>query len=98
MKITKRQLRRIIREERRRLIEGARITDKILAAFDEVGLEYTQHMSQDDEIFIDIPRYNPYSRETKKTEELIRKLQGVVDVYEGPDGMVVEIDWDNVGY
>ena len=147
MKVSKRQLRRIIREERRRLLEGARspemaaleaaiealakvdgweevadvldgisdeiatgqykaakkakgepmsITDKILAAFDEVGLEYTDHMSQDNEIFIDVPRYNPYSDEVDKIEAIVRKLPGVVEIYEGDDGMVVEVDWDEV--
>ena len=148
MKISKRQLRKIIREERRRLLEGARspemaaleaavealakvdgwdevadvlagisdeiatgqyknsggsgepmsVTDKILAAFDEVGLKYTDHMSQDNEIFIDVPQYNPYSKEVDKIEAIVRKLPGVVEIYEGDDGMVVEVDWDKVGY
>ena len=146
MKITKRQLRRIIREERRRLLEGARspemaaleaaiealakvdgweevadvldgisdeiatgqykaakpagtpmgIEDKIVAAFDEVGLAYTEHMTQDNEVFIDVPRYNPYSDEVEKIEKLVRAMPGVVEIYEGDDGMVVEIDWDEV--
>tara|TARA_B100000700_G_scaffold262048_1_gene298337 strand:- start:212 stop:655 length:444 start_codon:yes stop_codon:yes gene_type:complete len=147
MKITKRQLKRIIKEERRRLLEGARspemaaleaaiealakvdgweevadvldgisdeiatgqyknsgggdggsmsITDKILAAFDQVGLKYTDHMSQDNEIFIDVPQYNPYSKEVDKIEAIVRKLPGVVEIYEGDDGMVVEVDWDKV--
>ena len=111
MKITKRQLRRIIKEEHRRLLEAARspemaalesavealaavdgwdevsdvlagiadeiatgqykaakpagtpmgIEDKIVAAFDQVGVKYTDHMAQDNEIFIDVPQYNPYS-------------------------------------
>tara|TARA_B100000131_G_scaffold114084_1_gene111122 strand:- start:98 stop:544 length:447 start_codon:yes stop_codon:yes gene_type:complete len=148
MKISKRQLRKIIREERRRLLEGARspemaalesavealaavdgweevadvlagisdeiatgqyknsggsgepmtITDKILAAFDKVGLAYTDHMSQDNEIFIDVEGYNPYSDEVDKIEAIVRKLPGVVEIYEGDDGMVVEVDWDKVGY
>ncbi len=149
MKVSKRQLRRIIREERRRLLEGARspemaaleaavealakvdgwdevadvlagiseeiasgqyknsggadtgsmtITDKILAAFDQVGLAYTDHMSQDNEIFIDVEGYNPYSDEVDKIEAIVRKLPGVVEIYEGDDGMVVEVDWDKVGY
>jgi hypothetical protein len=148
MKITKRQLKRIIKEEKRRLLEQARspemaalesavealavvdgwdevsdvlagiadeiatgqykaakpagapmsITDKILAAFDKVGLRYTDHMSQDNEIFIDVPQYNPYSDEVDKIEAIVRKLPGVVEIYEGDDGMVVEVDWDEVGY
>ena len=147
MKITKRQLKRIIKEERRRLLEGARspemaaleaaiealakvdgweevadvldgisdeiatgqyknsgggdggsmsITDKILAAFDQVGLKYTDHMSQDNEIFIDVPQYNPYSKEVDKIEAIVRKLPGVVEILVGDDGMVVEVDWDKV--
>ncbi len=147
MKISKRQLRRIIKEERRRLLEQqARspemaalqaaiealakvdgwdevadvlggiseeiatgqykaakpsgepmgIEDKIVAAFDEVGLRYTDHMAQDNEIFIDVPRYNPYSDEVEKIEKLVRAMPGVVEIYEGDDGMVVEVDWDEV--
>ena len=146
MKITKRQLKRIIKEERRRLLEGARspemaaleaaiealakvdgweevadvldgisdeiatgqykpakpsgepmgIEDKIVAAFDQVGVRYTDHMAQDNEIFIDVPQYNPYSDEMEKIEKLVRAMPGVVEVYEGDDGMVVEVDWDEV--
>ena len=72
------------------------IEDKILAAFDQVGLKYTDHMSQDNEIFIDVPQYNPYSDEVDKIEAIVRKLPGVVEIYEGDDGMVVEVDWDEV--
>jgi hypothetical protein len=146
MKITKRQLRRIIKEEHRRLLEAARspemaalesavealaavdgwdevsdvlagiadeiatgqykaakpagtpmgIEDKIVAAFDQVGVKYTDHMAQDNEIFIDVPQYNPYSDEVEKIEKLVRAMPGVVEIYEGDDGMVVEVDWDEV--
>ncbi len=146
MKVSKRQLRRIIKEERRRLLEGARspemaaleaavealakvdgwdevadvldgiseeiatgqykaakpagapvgIEDKIVAAFDQVGLKYTDHMAQDNEIFIDVPQYNPYSDEVDEIEAIIRKFPGVVEVFEGEDGMVVQVDWDKV--
>ena len=74
------------------------IEDKIVAAFDEVGLAYTDHMTQDNEVFIDVPRYNPYSDEVDKIEAIVRKIPGVVEIFEGDDGMVVQVDWDEVGY
>ena len=142
MKITKRQLRRIIKEERRRLLEarkskvfdvlddtvraavaekgvqsvndwligtaeevmrgkygaspregmGGGVEDRIAAAVQQVGFTHTEIMT-DNDVYIDTDE-SPYDEPWDKLEKLVKAIPGVVEVYEGDDGMVIEIDWD----
>ena len=141
MKVTKRQLRRIIREEKRRLLEapdvtaaldaavkaavaekgidfvndwligtaeevksgdyganpresggGDNIEDKIAAAVQKIGFKHTQIMT-DNDIYIDTNE-SPYGDPWDELEKLIRPIPGVVEIFEGDDGMVIEINWD----
>ena len=142
MKITKRQLRRIIKEEKRRILEarksdafaalddavraavaekgvqsvndwligtaeevmggqyganpregfGGGVEDQIAAAVQQIGFKHTEIMT-DNDVYIDTDE-SPYGKPWDKLEKLIKSIPGVVEVYEGDDGMVVEIDWD----
>ena len=143
MKITKRQLRRIIKEERRRLLEirqakvfdalddaikaavaekgvqvvndwligtaeevmsgqyganprttgdGGGVEDQIAAAVQKIGFKHTEIMT-DNDVYIDTNE-SPYGKPWDKLEKLVKAIPGVVEVYEGDDGMVIEIDWD----
>ena len=142
MKITKRQLRRIIKEEKQSLLEarksdvtatldaavkaavaekgvqfvndwligtaeevmggqyganpresgGGGVEDRIAAAVQQVGFTHTEIMT-DNDVYIDTDE-SPYGKPWDKLEKLVKAIPGVVEVYEGDDGMVVEINWD----
>ena len=144
MKVTKRQLRRIIKEEKQRLLEarkpdaitaaldaavtaavaekgidfaidylrgtaeevkagqyganpresggGGGVEDRIAAAVQQVGFTHTEIMT-DNDVYIDTDE-SPYGKPWDKLEKLVKAIPGVVEVYEGDDGMVVEINWD----
>ncbi len=142
MKITKRQLRRIIKEEKRLILEarkskvfdalddavraavaekgvqfvndwligtaeevmggqygasprggmGGGVEDRIAAAVQQIGFKHTEIMT-DNDVYIDTNE-SPYGKPWDKLEKLVKAIPGVVEVYEGDDGMVIEIDWD----
>ena len=142
MKITKRQLRRIIKEEKRRLLEarksdivdtldaavkaavaekgidfvndwligtaeevksgdyganprggfGGGVEDKIAAAVQKIGFKHTEIMT-DNDVYIDTDE-SPYGDPWDKLEKLIKAIPGVVETFQGDDGMVIEINWD----
>jgi len=142
MKITKRQLKRIIREEKQRLLEarkpdvtaaldvavkaavaekgvqfvndwligtaeevmggqyganpresgGGGVEDRIAAAVQQIGFTHTEIMT-DNDVYIDTDE-SPYGKPWDKLEKLVKAIPGVVEVYEGDDGMVIEIDWE----
>jgi len=140
MKVTKRQLRRIIKEEKRRLLEafdvmgdldnavkaavaekgidyvndwligtaeevmggqyganprqgfGGGVEDQIAAAVQKIGFSHTEIMT-DNDVYIDTDE-SPYGDPWDKLEKLVKAIPGVVEVFEGDDGMVIEINWD----
>ena len=140
MKITKKQTKRIIREERRRILEafdimgdldnavraavaekgidyvndwligtaeevrggdyganpregfGGGVEDQIAAAVQKIGFKHTEIMT-DNDVYIDTDE-SPYGKPWDKLEKLVKAIPGVVEVYEGDDGMVIEINWD----
>ena len=142
MKITKRQLRRIIKEEKQSLLEarksdvtatldaavkaavaekgvqfvndwligtaeevmggqygasprqgfGGGVEDQIAAAVQQIGFRHTEIMT-DNDVYIDTDE-SPYGKPWDKLEKLVKAIPGVVEVYEGDDGMVIEINWD----
>tara|TARA_Y100000034_G_scaffold134806_1_gene204350 strand:+ start:442 stop:888 length:447 start_codon:yes stop_codon:yes gene_type:complete len=148
MKITKRQLRRIIREEKRRLLEAfdvlgdldkavrAAVAEKgvdyvndwligtaeevrgghyganpssggdadpasdfgsvqaqILDAIKKSGIRYTEFMEDSGDFYIDTNE-SMYDEPWRKLQKAIEAMGH--EVLEGDDGMVVEVDWDNL--
>jgi|TARA_B100000029_G_C17560570_1_gene953214 hypothetical protein len=71
---------------------GGGVEDRIAAAVQQIGFTHTEIMT-DNDVYIDTDE-SPYGEPWDKLEKLVKAIPGVVEVYEGDDGMVIEIDWD----
>ena len=71
---------------------GGSIEDKIAAAVQKIGFRHTDIMT-DNDVYIDTNE-SPYGDPWDKLEKLIKPIPGVVEIFQGDDGMVIEINWD----
>ena len=71
---------------------GGGVEDQIAAAVQQIGFKHTEIMT-DNDVYIDTNE-SPYGKPWDKLEKLVKTIPGVVEVYEGDDGMVIEIDWN----
>lgn len=71
---------------------GGGVEDRIAAAVQKIGFRHTEIMT-DNDVYIDTNE-SPYDEPWDKLEKLVKAIPGVVEVYEGDDGMVIEIDWN----
>jgi len=106
MRITRRQLRRIIREETQRLLETRAkpsqadrldgsyfrsVKAEISDAIKKSGLQYTEFMDDSGDFYIDTDE-SPSGEPWKKLQKTIEAMGH--EVLELDTGMVVEVDWD----
>ena len=69
--------------------------DQIEAAANKVGFDHTGIINDSGDIYID-SELSPYDDTWSALADELVSINGVTEVLEGDDGMVVEIDWDAV--